>query len=194
MHPNKEGVRQNHQEACMDEQVAPGQTQTEKESPQKAEAQTGCLGGIQRNCQAARDQVRKAKVEIKLNLARDIKGNKKKASTGTSAMKVRLGKMWALSRRKRETWSPETWRRTSYPMAFLPQSSLASALATLPKLQKADRDWDNKEPPTGDQVQDHLRNLKVPKYMGSNEIHPQVLRELVAELAKPLPIIFEKSW
>ncbi|GAB0187151.1 hypothetical protein GRJ2_001180400 [Grus japonensis] len=50
MYPNKEEVRQKHQEACMDEQGAPGQTQTQKGSLQRVEARAGSLGGIQRNC------------------------------------------------------------------------------------------------------------------------------------------------
>jgi len=50
MRPNKEEVRQKHREACMDEQVAPEQTQTRKGSLQRVEARTGSLGEAHRNC------------------------------------------------------------------------------------------------------------------------------------------------
>ncbi|KFZ54062.1 hypothetical protein N321_13658, partial [Antrostomus carolinensis] len=54
---------------------------------------------------------------------------------------------------------------------------------------------ENEKPPTvrEDQVQDHLRNLKVHKSMRPDVMRPQVLRE-VDEVAKPLSILFEKSW
>ncbi|KFV61217.1 hypothetical protein N307_12865, partial [Dryobates pubescens] len=44
-----------------------------------------------------------------------------------------------------------------------------------------------------DQVWDHLGNLKLCKSMGPDEIHLWVLKELAAEVARPLAIAFEKS-
>lgn len=78
MHPNTKEVRQKYQKTFVDEEVAPGQTQSQKESLQKVTAWTGNLGG---STGALYKQLGwnwgSYEFHMELNLPRDAKGNKK---------------------------------------------------------------------------------------------------------------------
>jgi len=149
------------------------------------------------NVRAARNQVRKAKGLIQLNLARDIKGNKKSFYRYISDKRKASENVGPL---QKETGDLVTWdmKKAEVLNDFL--ASVFTGKRSRHTAQVAGgpgRDWKkNEELPTAGeaQVRDHPRNMKVHKSRGPDDIHSQVPRELSNEVAKTLSILFKKSW
>jgi len=89
--------------------------------------------------------------------------------------------MWALSRRKLETFSWGIWKKAEVLSDFF--ASVFTSKGSNHTTEAAESKGKNLEKVdlpavSEDQFWDHLKNLKVHGSMGSNEIHSQVLRDL----------------
>ena len=70
-----------------------------------------------------RDRLRKAKVQMEMNLARDVKDNKKGFYRYTGRRRQAKESIPHLMKGNGGTWLPQTQKKLRYSMSALPQSS-----------------------------------------------------------------------
>ncbi|CAM4508367.1 unnamed protein product [Lepidochelys kempii] len=142
---------------------------------------------------ACRNEIRRAKSHLELQLARDVKsnkkgffryvGNKKKAKESVGPLMNEGGNL--------VTEDVEKANVLNDFFASVFTNKVRSQTAVL-----GITTWGIDGQPSVEKevVRDYLEKLDVHKSMGPDELHPRVLKELAAVIAEPLAIIFENSW